>query len=225
MADKIKILIVDDHQITTRGLLYSLGEVGDFEVVTTTDCDDAFQLIKASEKSAPFQILFTDLSFDNNTKETKLNGGEALIKAIRTNGIEIKVVVITGRTEIYRGYNVISSLKPNAYLLKSYCDAEEIGIAIQKILENEYYYSYKIYQKIMRTKIAQIKLDDVAIQILKELPNHPKIRNLEGLIENKNGIKIKLRSIELRLANLRADLNAVNNTDLILKAKELGVVD
>ena len=42
---------------------------------------------------------------------------------------------------------------------------------------------------------------------------------------NKNGIKIKLRSIELRLANLRADLNAVNNTDLILKAKELGVVD
>ena len=225
MADKIKILIVDDHQITTRGLLYSLGEVGDFDVVTTTDCDDAFQLIKASEKSAPFQILFTDLSFDNNTKETKLKGGEALIKAIRTNGIEIKVVVITGRTEIYRGYNVISNLKPNAYLLKSYCDAEEIGVAIQKILENEYYYSYKIHQKIMRTKIAQIKLDDVAIQILKELPNHPKIRNLEGIILNKNGIKIKLRSIELRLAKLRTDLNAVNNTDLILKAKELGVVD
>ncbi|MDA9340071.1 response regulator [Polaribacter sp.] len=225
MADKIKILIVDDHQITTHGLLYSLEEVGDFEVVTTTDCDDAFQLIKASEKSEPFQILFTDLSFDNNTKETKLKGGEALIKAIRTNGIEIKVVVITGRTEIYRGYNVISNLKPNAYLLKSYCDAEEIGVAIQKILENEYYYSYKIHQKIMRTKIAQIKLDDVAIQILKELPNHPKIRNLEGIILNKNRIKIKLRSIELRLAKLRTDLNAVNNTDLILKAKELGVVD
>ena len=225
MADKIKVLIVDDHQITTLGLLYSLGEVGDFDVVTTTDCDDAFQLIKASEKSAPFQILFTDLSFDNNTKETKLKGGEALIKAIRTNGIEIKVVVITGRTEIYRGYNVISNLKPNAYLLKSYCDAEEIGVAIQKILENEYYYSYKIHQKIMRTKIAQIKLDDVAIQILKELPNHPKIRNLEGVILNKNGIKIKLRSIELSLAKLRTDLNAVNNTDLILKAKELGVVD
>ncbi|MDB4036872.1 hypothetical protein N9473_02215 [Polaribacter sp.] len=225
MADKIKVLIVDDHQITTLGLLYSLEEVGDFEAVTTTDCDDAFQLIKASEKSAPFQILFTDLSFDNNTKETKLNGGEALIKAIRTNGIEIKVVVITGRTEIYRGYNVISNLKPNAYLLKSYCDAEEIGVAIQKILENEYYYSYKIHQKIMRTKIAQIKLDDVAIQILKELPNHPKIRNLEGVILNKNGIKIKLRSIELSLAKLRTDLNAVNNTDLILKAKELGVVD
>ena len=91
MAEKIKILIVDDHQVIIQGLLCSLEEVGDFEVVTTTDCDDAFQLIKASEKSAPFKILFTDLSFDNNTKETKLKGGEALIKAIKKNEIQIKV--------------------------------------------------------------------------------------------------------------------------------------
>ena len=225
MANKIKILIVDDHQLIIQGLLCSLEEVGNFEVVTTSDCDDALLLIKASEKSAPFQVLFTDLSFDNNTKETKLNGGEALIKAIRINGIEIKVVVITGLTETNRVYSVISNLKPNAYLLKGNCEAVEIGFAIQKMLKNEYYYSHKIYQKIIHRKITQIKIDDVAIQILKELPNHSKISNLEGVIANNKGIKIKLRSIETRLANLRTDLNAINNTDLILKAKELGVID
>ena len=225
MTDKIKILIVDDHQLIIQGLLCSLEEVGDFEVVTTSNCDDALQLIKVSEKSAPFQVLFTDLSFDNNTKETKLNGGEALIKAIRINGIEIKVGVITGLTETNRVYSVISNLKPNAYLLKGNCEAVEIGFAIQKMLKNEYYYSHKIYQKIIHRKITQIKIDDVAIQILKELPNHSKISNLEGVIANNKGIKIKLRSIETRLANLRTDLNAINNTDLILKAKELGVID
>jgi len=225
MANKIKILIVDDHQLIIQGLLCSLEEVGNFEVVTTSDCDDALLLIKASEKSAPFQVLFTDLSFDNNTKETKLNGGEALIKAIRINGIEIKVGVITGLTETNRVYSVISNLKPNAYLLKGNCDALEIGFAIQKMFKNEYYYSHKIYQKIIHRKITQIKIDDVAIQILKELPNHSKISNLEGVIANNKGIKIKLRSIETRLANLRTDLNAINNTDLILKAKELGVID
>jgi hypothetical protein len=68
-------------------------------------------------------------------------------------------------------------------------------------------------------------MDDVAIQILKELPNHAKISNLEGIIVKNDGTKIKLRSIESKLANLRIDLNAVNNTDLILKAKELGVID
>jgi two-component system capsular synthesis response regulator RcsB len=225
MANKIKILIVDDHQLIIQGLLCSLEEVGNFEVVTTSDCDDALLLIKASEKSAPFQVLFTDLSFDNNTKETKLNGGEALIKAIRINGIEIKVAVITGLTETNRVYSIITNLKPNAYLLKGNCEAVEIGFAIQKMLKNEYYYSHKIYQKIIHRKITQIKIDDVAIQILKELPNHSKISNLEGVIANNKGIKIKLRSIETRLANLRTDLNAINNTDLILKAKELGVID
>ena len=41
MANKIKILIVDDHQLIIQGLLCSLEEVGNFEVVTTSDCDDA----------------------------------------------------------------------------------------------------------------------------------------------------------------------------------------
>jgi hypothetical protein len=68
-------------------------------------------------------------------------------------------------------------------------------------------------------------MDEVAIQVLKELPNHPKISNLEGVILKNDGSVIKLRSIETKLSNLRADLNANNNTDLILKAKELGIID
>ena len=225
MADKIKILIVDDHQLIIQGLLCSLEEVGDFEVVTTTDCDDAFQLIKASEKRAPFQILFTDLSFDNNTKETQLKDGEALIKAIRTNDIEIKVGVITGHTETSRVYNIINNIKPDACLLKCTCGSVELGFAVQKMLQNEYYYTHEVHQKILRRRVVQIKIDDVSLQILKELPNHSKISNLEGVIAKNDGIKIKLRSIETKLANLRTDLNAINNTDLILKAKELGVID
>ena len=225
MADKIKILIVDDHQLIIQGLLCSLEEVGDFEVVTTTDCDDAFRLIKASEKRAPFQILFTDLSFDNNTKETQLKDGEALIKAIRTNDIEIKVGVITGHTETSRVYNIINNIKPDACLLKCTCGSVELGFAVQKMLQNEYYYTHEVHQKILRRKVVQIKIDDVSLQILKELPNHSKISNLEGVIAKNDGIKIKLRSIETKLANLRTDLNAINNTDLILKAKELGVID
>ena len=93
------------------------------------------------------------------------------------------------------------------------------------MLANDYYYTHEIHQKIMRRNIVQIQMDDVAIQILKELPNHPKIANLEGLVTKGDGTAIKLRSIETKLGNLRTDLNANNNTDLILKAKELGIID
>ena len=113
----------------------------------------------------------------------------------------------------------------NVYLLKSKCDATEMGFAVQKILHNEYYYTHEIHQKILRRNIVQIQMDEVALQILKELPKHVKIANLEGIITKNDGIKIKLRSIETKLANLRTDLNAINNIDLILKAKELGIID
>ena len=225
MSNKTRILIVDDHQIVIQGILCSLNEVGDFDITTTNTCDKAFQLIKNNHKSNPFQLLFTDLSFDNNTKETILDGGEVLIKAIRDNKFNIKIGVITAHTETNRVYNVISNLKPNAYLLKSKCDATEIGFAMQKMLENQYYYTHEVYQKLMRRNLVQIQMDEVAIQILKELPKHPKISNLEGTIKKGDGSFLKLRSIEAKLNNLRVDLNANNNTDLVLKAKELGIID
>jgi two-component system capsular synthesis response regulator RcsB len=225
MDNKTRILIVDDHQLVIKGILCSLKEVGDFDVVTTNNCDDAFSLIKADINSNPFQLLFTDLSFDNITDQSILQGGEELIKAIIHNEIDIKIGVITGHTETNRVYNVISNLKPNSYLLKSKCNAAEIGFAIQKMLVGEYYYTHEIHQKIMYRNIVKIQMDDIAIQILKALPNHAKISNLEGIIKKNDGTRIKLRSIEAKLANLRTDLNANNNTDLILKVKELGIID
>ncbi len=225
MENKLRILVVDDHQLVLQGVLCSLKEVGEFNVVTSTTCDEAFQLIKSNQKSNPFHILFTDLSFDNTSEDSLLDGGEELIKAIRNNEIDIKIAVITGHTETNRVYNVISNLSPNAYLLKNKCDATEIGFAITKMMANDYYYTHEIHQKIMRRNIIQIQMDDVALQILKELPNHPKISNLEGVIKKLDGSILKLRTIETKLGNLRTDLNANNNTDLVLKAKELGIID
>ncbi|MCG1035058.1 response regulator transcription factor [Polaribacter sargassicola] len=225
MKTKTRILVVDDHQLVIQGILCSLKEVGDFDVVTTNNCDEAFSLIKSNVKTNPFQLIFTDLSFDNLTEDTNLDGGEELIKAIKNNDFDIKIAVITGHTETNRVFNVINNLKPNAYLLKSKCDGTEIGFAIKKMMTNDYYYTHEIHQKIMRRNIIQIQMDEVAIHILKELPNHPKIANLEGIIKKVDGTFLKLRSIETKLSNLRIDLNANNNTDLVLKAKELGIID
>ena len=225
MAPKTRILIVDDHQLAILGILYSLTKIGNFDVVTTNTCDDALELILKHQNSHPFQIIFTDLSFDNTTQDTKIDGGEALIKAIRNQGVSIKIGVITGHAETNRIYNVIQNLNPDAYLIKSKCGVTERGFAIEKMRANDFYYSHEVHQKIMRRNILQIQIDEVAIQILKELPNHSKISNLEGVILKKDGVAIKLRSIETKLSNLRADLNANNNTDLILKAKELGIID
>jgi len=221
MFSPLKIVVVDDHQLILDGIMSSLKEKGNYEVVSSTNCDDAFAKIKEGS----FDILFTDLSFDNSSFSTKIESGEHLIKAIQKEKIAIKIAVITGHTETNRLYNVIHNLKPSAYLLKNKCDATELNFAIKKIMNNDVYYSHEVHQKLIKRACVEIQMDEVAIQILKELPKQSKISNLVGVIHKADGSPLKLRSIEAKLANLRIDLNAVNNTDLILKAKELGIID
>ncbi len=225
MSEKIKILIVDDHQLIIEGILSYLKDINNLEIETTNSCDEAFTKIKVALTETPFQILFTDLSFDNADGKSKLDSGESLIKAIRAENIAIKIGVITGHSETNRIFNVVQNLTPSAYLLKGKCNTNELNFAIQKMLSGEVYFTHEIHQKLLKRSLVEIQMDEVAIQILKELPNHPKISNLEGVITKGDGSFLKIRSIENKLAKLRTDLQANNNTDLVLKAKELGILD
>ena len=69
-----------------------------------------------------------------STNEDKF---ENLYPSLDDPEFNIKIAVITGHAETNRVYNVISNLNPDAYLLKSKCDATEIGFAVKKMLQNE----------------------------------------------------------------------------------------
>lgn len=225
MSGQTKILLVDDHQLIIEGILSYLKDIDNLEIETVNSCDAAFSKIKTALHSNPFHIVFTDLSFDNDKNNQILDGGESLIKAIQKEDLNIKTGVITGHSETNRVFNVIHNLNPSAYILKGSCSTNELTFAIQKILQGEVYYTHEIHQKLLKRALVEIQMDEVAIQILKELPKHAKIANLEGFIKKTDGSLVKIRSIEGKLAKLRTDLQANNNTDLILKAKELGILD
>ena len=118
MPEQTKILLVDDHQLILEGILSYLKDIDGLEIETANSCDEAFSKIKTSIHTNPFQMVFTDLSFDNQTQNVVLDGGESLIKAIQKEEIPIKVGVITGHSETNRGFNVIHNLNPSAYILK-----------------------------------------------------------------------------------------------------------
>ncbi|WP_233883078.1 response regulator [Tenacibaculum piscium] len=225
MLGPIKILLVDDHQLILEGILSCLKNINNLVIETTNCCDEAFSKIKTAIHNTPFDIVFTDLSFDDTAGSTVLDGGEALIKALQKENIDIKTGVITGHSETNRVFNVIHNLNPSAYILKGNCNTDELTFAIKKIVKGEVYYTHEIHQKLLKRALIEIQMDEVAIQILKELPKHAKIINLEGFIKKTDGSLVKIRSIEAKLAKLRGDLQAHNNTDLVLKAKELGILD
>jgi len=225
MQEIIKILLVDDHQLIIEGILSLLKDIDNLDIHTVNSCDKAFSMLKTASHDDPFHIVFTDLSFDDTTDNSVLKGGEDLIKAIQKEDFNIKIGVITGHFETNRIFNVIQNLNPSAYILKGKCSTSELRFAIDMMLKGEIFYTHEIHQKLLKRTLIEIQMDDVALQILKELPNHPKISNLEGVIKKDDGSFVKIRTIENKLAKLRVDLNANNNTDLVLKAKELGVLD
>lgn len=224
MSKKIKILLVDDHQLIIEGICSYLKDFENLHIESTNSCDSAFSLIKASLPTNPFDIVFTDLSFDGTTNES-IDGGESLIKALQKEEIRIKIGVITGHSETNRVFNVIRNLNPLSYLLKGSINTTELTFAIERMLADKPYYSHEIHDKLLKRTLVEIQMDEVAIQVLKELPRHTKIANLEGVIRKPDGNLLKIRAIESKLAKLRTDLNANNNTDLVLKAKELGILD
>lgn len=225
MSDKIKILFVDDHQLIIEGIMSYLKDVDGLEITSTNSCDEAFSLVKAHVNTNPYHILFTDLSFDSGAQNRNIDCGENLIKALQQEEIPIKIGVITGHSETNRVFNVINNLKPLAYILKGECNTTELNFAISKMMKDQTYYTHEIYEKLMKRALIEIQMDEVAIQILKELPKHSKISNMEGIITKSDGGLVKIRAIESKLAKLRTDLDANNNTDLVLKAKELGILD
>lgn len=225
MGDKIRILVVDDHQLMAEGIVNAILQYPNYEVASFNTCDDAFDALTEAKSENPFSILFTDLSFDNQNDDTVLDGGESLIRKVREEKITVKTGVITSHTETNRVYNVIKNLTPDAYILKSHCSGTELNFAIEQMMKGEKFYTHEIHNKILKRNIIQIQMDDIAVQILKELPKQTKIINLEGMIKKSDGNYMKIRAIENKLANLRIDLNAKNNTDLVLKAKELGIID
>ena len=225
MGDNIRILVVDDHQLMLDGIVMALEEFPMYHVTPYNTCDEAFEALLEAQENDPFSILFTDLSFENITEDSLIDGGESLIRKVKEENIPVKVGVVSGHTETNRVFNVIRNLNPDAYILKNQCTGEELNFAIKQMMSGSRFYTHDIHQKILKRNIVQIQMDEVAIQILKQLPKQSKIINLEGMIKKADGKYMKIRAIENKLANLRIDLNAKNNTDLVLKAKELGIID
>ena len=226
MEDNIRILVVDDHPLMAKAIVGELSEFSNYETSSFNTCDEALaELINGIENNTPYDVVFTDLSFENQTEDTVIEDGESLIRKIREDEIPVKIGVVTGHTETNRVFHVIRNLNPDAYILKNQCSAEELNFAIKKMMEGGKFFTHEIHSKILKRNVIQIQMDDVAIQILKQLPKQSKIINLEGMIKKSDGKTMKIRAIENKLANLRIDLNAKNNTDLVLKAKELGIID
>lgn len=148
MTNKIKILIVDDHQIVRDGLISLLNDVEDIDIVGETS--GFINLLEMLKQTKP-DVVVLDISMPEKS-------GVEIAEIISQEFPEIKVLMLS----MYINEDFITSaLKAGAkgYLPKNTTKAELLD-AIRHVNRNEEYFSKPIADIIMKSYVKRIKAED-----------------------------------------------------------------
>ena len=121
-----KILIAEDHESSNFSVQKVLKDLKIPSVDHVYYCDDAFSYLKKSlETDSPYEVLLTDLSFEEDHRKQLLKNGRELIKCCRDLHPELKVIVFSGEHRLGIIDLLFNELEINAFVRKARSDSKE----------------------------------------------------------------------------------------------------
>ncbi len=218
-----KVLIAEDMDDTNKGVLTTLSEIG----IATTDqvqyCDDAYLKIKrALLDNAPYELLITDLSFEEDYREQRLTSGEALISAVKQEHRDLKIIVYSVEDRIQKVRKLINVYQINAYVCKGRRGLKELSEAIQAVYNDESFFSPQIAKSL--NKKHDLELDDYNLRLIKLLSEGLSQKDISRYLKNRDISPNSVSTIEKKTRKLRERFNVDNPTQLIFIAKDLGLI-
>ena len=218
-----KVLIAEDHESSNISVRKALEDCGVANNDYVFYCDDALLRIRQALKAdTPYDLLITDLSFEEDGTPQKICNGIDLIKAVRDlqPGIKILVFSVDGKPAVVDC--LFKELCINAFLRKARRDVTELKLALEAVSRGRKYLSTGLRQSIKESNTYDFKEYDITlIKLLssgvlqKDIPQHLQ----------ENGISPSgLSSVEKRLNHIRESLNFTKNEQLIAFCKDVGVI-
>ena len=214
-----KVLIAEDHESISISVQKSLTDLG--IVYDTRDyvyyCDDALSRIrKALAEGHPYELLITDLSFDEDVPQ-EISTGVELIKAVRAVQPDLKILVfsIENRWSVANG--LMKDIGIDAFVPKARHDAKDLKAAIHALAEDKKYLSPQLKQSRVEQPFEFSFFDKTIIGLL---ANGTAQKDIPFYLQ-KNEIKpAGLSSVEKRLNTIKTALNLSNNEQLIALCKD-----
>lgn len=224
MIQKIKILMIDDHPMIIEGyqntLLFTKKETQELEIDVANNCDEAIACMdKSIEKGIPYNVLFVDISLPPST-DGLMSSGEDLAEYARNVLPNAKIIILTMFNESFRIHNIIKTIDPEGFLIKSDLTSVELASAFQTVLNNPPFYSGTVNKYIRKTMSSDIVIDEKNRKILHLLSQGVKTKNLSSHLD------ISLSAVEKRKKQLREIFEVKDGQDetLLNKAREKGFV-
>ena len=210
---KIRLALVDDHQIVIDGLTAILKEESSLQIIVTAN--SATQMLALLQQNE-VDILLSDIMMD-------CMSGQQLAKQVRQQFPQIKIIALSMSNVGEVIEEMINGADISGYLLKQ-TGKDELVHAIKKIYAGGIYFQQKILDELEKQshKKKQITSTNLTIRE-KEI-----IILLEKDLSNKqiaDALKISVRTVETHRKNILKKTDTNNLLSLIKWAYDHNVIE
>lgn len=219
-----KVLIAEDMDFINSGIKTELTKLNIQQIDYVQYCDEAFlKLKRARIDNVPYDLLISDLSFDEDATMQELKTGDQLVEKVRNEFPSLKIVVFSVEDKTFRVQTLFNEYKINAFVWKSRDGLKELKKAIQLIYNsNKLYVSPHVANAL--SKNEAIEISDYDIFLLECLSNGNSQEQISKNLDSKKWSPSSISSIEKRLKFLREHFNANNPAHLVSITKDLGLI-
>lgn len=218
-----RVLIAEDHESANISVQKTLADLGITETTYTYYCDDALMLLKKSiQNEEPYDLLITDLSFEEDHRPQKIAGGLELVRAVKEVQPGLKVLVFSAEKkaaiidELFKDHGI------NAYVRKARHDAKDLKMAIDAIYKNKTYLSTDLKQTVKQKNAYEFTEFDITIITL--LLQGTLQKDIPVYLQQNNIKPSGLSSVEKRLNLMKEALEFSKNEQLVAYCKDFGII-
>jgi two-component system capsular synthesis response regulator RcsB len=218
-----RVLIAEDHESVSISVQKTLAdlEIGCTEY--TYYCDDALMHItKSLNEDQPFDLLITDLSFEEDHRPQTIAGGVELIAAVRKANPSLKVLVFSAENKAAVIDSLFKERGINAYVRKARHDAKELKMAIEAIAKDKTYLSADLRHTIKQKNAYEFS--DLDITIISLLAQGTLQKDIPDYLLRNNIKPSGLSSVEKRLNLMKEMLEFSKNEQLVAYCKDFGII-
>lgn len=212
----IKTLIIEDHRIIAEAYssILESATAFNFDITFAINCDQAINTLKLATQ----HLVLLDLQVPASKNE-KFISGEDIGLWLRKYHPNTKIIILTFVSDYFRISNIIKTINPEGFIIKSDIKPIDLVNAAQTILDNKTYYSKTVNNNNNNTVNGHY-IDDLDRKILYHLSMGEKTKDLPNLVH------IALRTIEDRKAKLKDIFGIITNvnSNLIKEAKRHHII-
>ena len=212
-----KVLIAEDQESSNLSVQKTMEELNIKQSDYAYYCDDALNKIKLAKNAGqPYDVLITDLYFEEDGTSQAIPDGFELIKAAREIQPELMILVFSAETSPAKIKALYDDYQIDGFVRKARRDVRELKSAFEAVSKRQRYYPRTTALHVNQSNTFEFTEFDVNIIRLLSQGNQQK--EIAGQLNR------SLSSVEKSLKKIRDEFGFLKNEQLVLWCKEKGIL-